>query len=172
MNARTRVRRVLASDGHLIKTVRLRSLTADATSFGSTHERENAFPDDEWNDWAVGDSAGQEMATFLAMRGAEPVGMVAAYRDEHEQRMFHVIAMWVAPEAPREGIARRLLNDIEEWIASCGGSCVQLSVADVAHAATRLYEAAGYRPDGEVSDSPHTPGITHISLRRSLPSER
>lgn len=144
----------------------------DPGSFGSTYDREKAFTHDEWDDWAAGHAAGEERATLLAMRAADPVGIVAAYRDEHEQRLFHVFAMWVAPEARREGIGQQLLNDIEKWIASSGGTCVQLSVADIAHAATRLYEAAGYRADGEVSGSPHSPGITHISLRKALASER
>ena len=109
------------------------------------------------------------MATFLAMRGPSPVGTVAAYRDETQPRTFHVIAMWVAPEARREGTGRCLLQTIEEWITSSGGNCIQLSVADRAEAACRLYETSGYLPDGATSDSPHTPGITHVSLRKNLP---
>ena len=35
-------------------------------------------------------------------------------------------------------------------------------------AAERLYESAGYAPDGEVEESPHTPGLLHVSLRKQL----
>ena len=79
-----------------------------------------------------------------------------------------MIAMWVAPEVRREGVGRRLLGEIERWISSCGGDCVQLSVADLAFAAVRLYDAAGYVPDGERSESAHTAGMTYISLRKPL----
>jgi ribosomal protein S18 acetylase RimI-like enzyme len=80
--------------------------------------------------------------------------------------------MWVAPEARGAGIGRRLLDAVEGWIASCDGRSVQLSVADTALAARRLYETAGYEPDGDAADSPHTPGVTHLSLRKDLPDER
>lgn len=164
------IRRIGASEGTLIRSVRLRSLATDPSSFASTYAREAAFAEDEWTEWAARDASGKEMTTLFAMR-REPVGLVAAYRDEAQQDLFHVIAMWVAPEARREGIGRRLLEEIEEWIASSGGTCVQLSVADQALAASHLYAAAGYRPDGERSESAHTPGITLVSLRKELAGE-
>ena len=76
--------------------------------------------------------------------------------------------MWVAPEARGRGVGRRLLAEIEAWIASCGGVTVQLSVTNEAAAARRLYEAAGYEADGAVEDSPHTPGVLHTSLTKLI----
>ena len=29
-------------------------------------------------------------------------------------------------------------------------------------------DEAGYEPDGEVEESPHTPGLVHVSLRKRL----
>ena len=162
------IRRVGVSDGPVIKAVRLRSLAVDPSSFASTYAQEAGFAEDEWTDWAAGDAAGDEMTTLLAMCGREPVGIVAAYRDESQRGLFHVIAMWVAPEVRREGVGRRLLGEIERWISSCGGDCVQLSVADLALAAVRLYDAAGYGPDGERSELSHNPGMTYMSLRKPL----
>ena len=162
------IRRIGASEGSLVKSVRLRSLATDPSSFASTHAREAAFAEDEWTDWAAGDASGEEKSTLLAMRVDKPVGLVAAYRDEEQPSLFHVVAMWVAPEARREGIGRRLLDEIEEWIASCGGNCVHLSVADQALPALCLCDAAGYEPDGGRSESAHTAGVTHVSLRKVL----
>lgn len=168
VDARTVIRRIGASEGPVVKSVRLGSLATDPSSFASTYAREAAFAEDEWTDWAVGDASGDEKSTLLAMRMCEPVGLVAAYRDEDERTLFHIVAMWVAPEARRQGIGRRLLSEIEEWIASSGGDCVHLSVADQALPALRLYDAAGYEPDGERSESAHTAGVTHVSLRKEL----
>jgi ribosomal protein S18 acetylase RimI-like enzyme len=162
------IRRIESSEGAVIRSVRLRSLATDPSSFISTYAREAAFADDEWTDWAAGDASGMEKTTLFAVRMHEPVGMVAAYRDDGEPSLFHVIAMWVAPEARREGIGRRLLAEVEAWIASSGGECIQLSVADRAVAAARLYDAAGYLPDGERSESAHTPGVSYLSLRKQL----
>jgi ribosomal protein S18 acetylase RimI-like enzyme len=168
VEAGTVIRRIGASEGPVVKSVRLRSLAADPSSFVSTYAREAAFAEEEWTDWAAGDASGEEKSTLLAMRVGEPVGLVAAYRDEEQESLFHVVAMWVAPEARREGIGRRLLGEIEEWIASSGGDCVHLSVADQALSALRLYDEAGYEPDGQRSESAHTAGVSHIGLRKEL----
>lgn len=108
------------------------------------------------------------MATLLALQGKTTIGIVGAYRDDDDASLFHVFAMWVAPEHRRSGLGRRMLTAIEEWIAEAGGTTVQLDVADAAKAAVTLYETSGYMPDGHQSPSPHTPGITHLSLRKRL----
>ena len=168
METGTVIRRVAVAEGDVVKAVRLRSLAADPSSFASTYAREAAFAEDEWSDWAASDASGEEKTTLLAMRGRDPVGLVAAYRDEREQNLFHVVAMWVAPEVRRAGVGRRLLGEIEAWISASGGEWVQLRVADQALAAWCLYETAGYRPDGERSESPHMPAVSLVSLRKQL----
>ena len=145
-----------------------RSLATDPSSFISTFAREAAFAEEEWTEWAAGDASGDEKSTLFALQSGEPVALVAAYRDEVQRSLFHVVAMWVAPEVRREGIGRRLLDEIEAWIVASGGTCVQLSVADQAVAAIRLYDVAGYRADGERSESPHTPGVGLMRLRKQL----
>jgi ribosomal protein S18 acetylase RimI-like enzyme len=162
------IRRVSSSDAGRVKAVRLRSLGADPSSFASTFATEAAFPDQEWTDWASGDAQGDAMATMLALHGDEAIGLVAAYRDEQDGSLYHVIAMWVAPEYRGRGLGRTLLNAIERWIVDAGGSTVQFDVADTAKEAASLYESSGYLADGHVSPSPHTHGITHHSLRKRL----
>ena len=148
--------------------MRLRALSTDPASFGSTLEREAAYDDEQWEEWAVGDAEGDELATLLALRGGEPVGIVAAYRDDGNPQLFAIFSMWVAPEIRGEGIGRRLLAEIEAWIVAAGGTSAQLSVTDAAGAARRLYESAGYECDGRSAESRHTPGLTEIGLRKRL----
>jgi ribosomal protein S18 acetylase RimI-like enzyme len=152
--------------------VRLRALETDPTSFGSTYERAAAFERTDWDEWADEDAAGETGATLVALRGPEPVGIVTGRRDDHEAGLFHVYAMWVAPEARRDGVGRRLLAEIEAWMTSCGAAVSQLSVTSEAAAARHLYESSGYEPDGEVEESPHTPGLVHVSLRKRLAPAR
>ncbi|MEX1255038.1 MAG: GNAT family N-acetyltransferase [Dehalococcoidia bacterium] len=162
------VRRVEDSDGALLKRIRLRALVTDPASFGSTYEREAAFPDETWAGRAARSAAGDDAMTLLAMRGDESVGLFTAIRDGSQRELFHGVEMFVAPEARRRGIARRLLSDIEGWIAACGGTIVRLSVTSTATAARQLYESAGYAPDGSSAGSRHTSGLIEISLRKEL----
>ena len=147
------IRRVEPSDSALLRRVRLRALATDPASFGSTHEREAAFPDQTWAERAARGAAGDDATTLLAIQNDESVGIVTAMRDETRRQLFYVVGMWVAPEARRKGIGRRLLNGIEEWIASCGGTSTQLSVTNAATAAMPLYKSAGYKPDGNSAES-------------------
>jgi ribosomal protein S18 acetylase RimI-like enzyme len=146
----------------------LRALQTDPASFGSTHERELAFEPARWEEWAAGDAEGGLHSTLLALSGDPAVGIVTGARDDDEAELFHVYSMWVAPEARRGGLGRRLLTEIEAWMRDSGGKTVQLSVTNEAVAAQRLYESAGYLPDGGVEESRHTPGLVHISLRKQL----
>lgn len=162
------VKRVSREEWLVVRELRLRGLRSDPSSFGSTYEREAAYSERKWREWASGDAAGDEYATFIARQGHEPVGMVAAYRDDEDRRLFHVFAMWVAPEVRRAGIGRLLLREIEAWIQAGGGTSVQLSVTNAASAARQLYVSAGYEPDRLEVESRHTPGLVEVSLIKNL----
>jgi ribosomal protein S18 acetylase RimI-like enzyme len=162
------VRRVEPADWPVIRAIRLRALQADPSSFHANYESEAAYPEEEWRAWSAEHAAGDQVATFIARQGKQPVGMVAGYRDEADRSLFHVFAMWVAPEVRRAGIGRLLLRELEAWIRSCGGIAVQLSVTTAAVAARRLYLSAGYEPDGVQAESPHTPGLVEVSLTKRL----
>ena len=148
--------------------MRLRSLGTDPESFGSTHAREAAFAPEVWEARTARAATGNDAATLLALAGDEPVGTVSADREPDEPDVFVVVAMWVAPEVRRTGLGRRLLHEIERWVESVGGAEIRLSVTNRADAARRLYESAGYEPDGRSTPSPHTAGLVEIGLRRRL----
>ena len=76
------IRRVSPSDPALLRRVRLRALLTDPASFGSTYQREAAFPDQTWTERATRGSVGDDASTLLALRDEEPVGLVTAVRDE------------------------------------------------------------------------------------------
>lgn len=153
-----------------MRDVRLRALRSDPASFGSTYERELGFEPARWEEWAASNAEGDVCATLLALSGGQAVGIVTGSRDDDDPALFHVYAMWVAPEARRRGVARRLLDEIETWIRDSGGETSQLSVTGDATAAQHLYESAGYAPDGSVEESRHTRGLMHIGLRKRLAS--
>ncbi|MFN2472190.1 MAG: N-acetyltransferase family protein [Gaiellaceae bacterium] len=162
------VRRSRPEDAELFRRIRLAALATDPASFGSTYEREAAYDDDVWAERAAQGATGNDSATLLALRGDEPIGVVGSMRDETEPEVFLVYAMWVDPQARREGIGQRLLAEIEDWISTSGGTVVSLSVTNEAQAARRFYEKSGYRPDGSSTESRHTDGLVEIGLRKLL----
>jgi ribosomal protein S18 acetylase RimI-like enzyme len=163
-----KIRRVTAADGPLLRGIRLRALRTDPASFGSTYEREQAYTDARWNEWAAEDAVGDDDATFLALEGRDAVGIVVGARREEQRDVFDVFAMWVAPEARRRGIARALLAAVESWMISAGGRTATLSVTTAAEPARMLYESAGYEPAGWSQESRHTRGLTEVGLRKPL----
>jgi GNAT superfamily N-acetyltransferase len=164
------VRRIRAGDAAVLRDVRLRALASDPESFGSTYEREAAYPDETWQDWCASDAEGGEATTLLALDGDDAIGLVTGVRDDDEPDVYDVFAMWVDPKARRAGVARRLLRELEDWIRDSGGKNARLSVTNRAPAARALYESAGYEPDGRATPSRHTEGLVEIGLRKRLGS--
>lgn len=109
-----------------------------------------------------------DVATFLAIRGHEPIGIVAARRDKRAVGLFRVASMWVAPEARRLGLGLQLLEAVEAWIRTRDGTAARLSVTEAAPGARRLYERAGYKPDGRHGELVHTPGLFFVGLQKTL----
>ena len=170
VTANVLIRRVELGDLRVARHVRLRALQTDPSSFGSTYQRESAFADEVWEQRIARGARGDDAATFFAFRKREDdaVGVVSGFRDEHDAHVFDVVSMWVAPEARGEGIGRLLLDEIEAWIASCGGTEIRLSVTNVADAARDLYTSAGYEPDGRTEESRHTVDLVEIGMRKRL----
>jgi GNAT superfamily N-acetyltransferase len=162
------IRRIRPEDSALARAIRLRALSTDRLSFGSTYEREVTRPDSFWQESARRHAESEGCAIFLAFLGDDAVGLVRGGKDETRPGVFFVHAMWVAPEARRAGVARALLGRVEEWIAAQGGTLCELQVTDAAPAARRLYEDCGYVADGHQERSPHADTMEH-RMQKPLP---
>jgi GNAT superfamily N-acetyltransferase len=149
------IRRTQAGDERLLREVRLRALGTDPRSFGSTHDEVASRDDAYWRGWAISHSSGDDHCTFLALLEGRPVGLIRIEREPAPPGVFGIYSMWVAPEARRRGLALSLLAEAEAWIEGVGGSEAQLNVVDQATPAVRLYERAGYHPDGRSEPAAH-----------------
>lgn len=102
---------------------------------------------------------GGTTGVFVAVRGAEVVGVVSV----EEQRHFtgavdaYVGESAVASEAARRGVGRLLMAAAEEWARSRGLRRLSLRTGAANTAARRFYEALGYEPE-------------EVRLTRVLPS--
>lgn len=81
--------------------------------------------------WVAIDEAGALSGFF----GLEPAGADAA----------ELRRMYVAPEARRQGLARRMMAEAEAQCAAAGLRRLVLSTSELQDAAVALYHATGYR---------------------------
>ena len=142
-----RIERVREEDWAALRDVRLRALLDSPDAFGSTHEREAGYSDDDWREWARDGSAGVRETCLLARVDGEAAGMVAAYVQDGAEHA-HLIGMWVDPAARRRGVGGLLLEAIVGWATGAGLRSVRLDVALGNPDAARLYEGRGFSPTG------------------------
>lgn len=170
-----RIERAGPGDWELVREVRLRALATDPDTFGSTVQREEAWPPEVWQERLAADHP-----TLLAREDdGTPVGMAGGYAvpatgsgPVADTRAAMVWGMWVAPEARGRGHGAALLRAVLAW-ADTAGRTAYLHVSD-GNPAARLYRAAGFEPTGK--RHPLRPGsaiqIDEMVLRRGSGSPR
>ena len=164
-----KTRRLAAADWKAFRDLRLSALKADPLAFGSTLQREEAYPKDRWMSWAESGALGGESATFVAEeRPGRLVGMAGVFSDKGE---YHVWGMWVSPEYRNRGLGRELLDQLLSWAESTNpGREVCLDVNPVQASAVRLYEARGFRSTGKTSPLGHHEPAVVQEMRRAGPN--
>jgi GNAT superfamily N-acetyltransferase len=161
------IRRITLDDTLAYRAVRLRALATDPLAFGSTLAREEPWTEAFWRERLERHASGPDRATFLALVAGAIVGTIAVMRDADVSDAFGVYAVWVAPESRRSGVAAKLLAHAEQWMRDNGALEARLFVSDHAPDARRLYEKAGYLPDGRTEPSPHE-GVTEVGMTKQL----
>jgi ribosomal protein S18 acetylase RimI-like enzyme len=139
-----RVRRLTADDIDVLRKVRLDALRADPDAFGSTLEREEGRPDEDWVRWLSGRSA-----MFVAEHVSEPVGLAGGIVDGEHPRRAVLVSMWVAPTSRNQGIGRALVAAVVEWANQSDREKVVLHVIEGNAAAIALYERCGFAFTGD-----------------------
>jgi RimJ/RimL family protein N-acetyltransferase len=143
------VRRVTADDADRLRRVRLAALADAPRSFGSTYEREVAYPADRWISWEVTGASGETSAIFLAIDDDDAVGVVgvlADYPDSHQPTLWGI---WVAPAMRGNGVAGLLVEASYDWAMSVGLDELRLWVAEDNPAAIALFRRHAFSPTGD-----------------------
>ena len=138
------IRRIRATEGSLLRSVRLRALSENPDAFESTHAEETTRPSEEWDLWASRSGTGDRACLFVADDEGSFVAMAGAYTPEGTPLTRRLIAMWVASEVRGRGIGQSLTNEIVQWSAHSGAEEITLWVVDLEGPARRVYERAGF----------------------------
>jgi ribosomal protein S18 acetylase RimI-like enzyme len=105
------------------------------------------FPPDEW-DRLVQDSAPPNVLLVAVGESNEVVGFVAVHPNEGEMYL-----LFVNPTRAGQGMGRALLDAGHEALRAAGCREVFLYTHEQNERALRVYQAAGYHPDGTARES-------------------
>jgi ribosomal protein S18 acetylase RimI-like enzyme len=149
------IRRCGPDDGPLIRQLRLRALADALYAFGrEAFAEESEFPDGHWNRLAaqVGgrDPLRRERcASFVAFDADGACGTITGYLCPEEPRRAYLSAAWIDPHCRRQGLGRRLVDEVVAWAESRGADHLRLWVDDTNPGAAEFYRALGFVPTGE-----------------------
>jgi ribosomal protein S18 acetylase RimI-like enzyme len=160
------VRRVRADEWRAFRELRMAALKADRLAFGSTLERELAYPQARWEEWVPRGATSTREATFVAATTSRQlVGMAGAFAEETH---FSVWGMWVNPAWRGRGLGEELLRATLGWVESRRpGSEVHLEVNPQQESAVRIYRKNGFRYVGPEQPLGHHPPAVVMPMARS-----
>jgi hypothetical protein len=121
------IRRLDTADHDVARLIRLRALWDSPAAYGSTYEWEVRFPPRIWVDRL----AVKTNATFLLESpeyGAS--GIVAVVRDDTNQRLAHLVGMWVDPRIRGTGAADDLVHQVILWATDNDVPTLRLHVTE------------------------------------------
>jgi ribosomal protein S18 acetylase RimI-like enzyme len=157
------VSRLEQQDWQTLRDVRLAALADAPYAFWATLQDESRFGKGQWQSFLAA------ATWWTARRNGHVVGVVAVLRRSETPDEAELIAMWVAPDERRRGIAARMLQAACESVRAAGTLTLTLWVTEGNDAAKRLYESHGFQPTGERTDLPHAAatGEERMQLRLS-----
>jgi ribosomal protein S18 acetylase RimI-like enzyme len=106
--------------------------------------------------------------TFLAVREHAAVGLVSGFVDAENPDRVDLVSMWVAPEARRQGVGRRLIASVVTWAQEQEASFIELWVTETNDPARRLYESCGFAYTGNRKLGSDVNPLSEIAMRIGL----
>ncbi len=158
------VRRLEPQDQELLRTIRLRALSLEPHSFGSTFDRESAFSEDTWRN-RLRPEGNPHFACFDD--SGEPIGLVAGMLDDEDQQIAELVSMWVDPPARGTGTADALVTEIIDWATGQGCTAIRLHVTDGNRRAEGMYRRNGFERTGRTFVRERD-GFPEIEMERRL----
>ena len=138
------IRTLTPDDASQYRELRLRALREHPEAFATSYEEEQVRSISEF---AQKLTPGPQHITLGAYNEGQLVGIVTLTRPISKPKLRHratIAAMYVVPEARKQRLARRLLNESLSIAGEWGVSDVALAVAVGNDSARKLYASAGF----------------------------
>ncbi|MFC7366419.1 MULTISPECIES: GNAT family N-acetyltransferase [Bhargavaea] len=143
------IRLLNESDAHSYQQVRLGALKNNPEAFGSTFEREAAFPLDFVASRLKPD---EDQFVLGAFQDGGSLAGIVTFKREESPKMRHrgnLYAMYVAPEARGRGMAKSLLEELIRRARETDGlEQIHLAVVTDNGPARKLYTSLGFKVYG------------------------
>ena len=143
------VRRAYPDEWATVREVRLAALADAPDAFASTLSREACRGEPQWRSWITASP------WFLAWRAGKPAGLVAAVPGQPVSGApaaglcgWHLVSMWVSPQARGHGVADLLLGAVIDHAEAAGAPRVTLWVTLGNARARSFYQRMGFTPTG------------------------
>ncbi|MDJ0824335.1 MAG: GNAT family N-acetyltransferase [Rhodobacter sp.] len=130
----------------------VRSVThSDIPSLGVIAEAAGLFPAEYLPEMIQPSFDGGEDRWLVADRAGAPAGFAFARPEAMTDRVWNILALGVAPEARREGLAKALLKAME---ATLDARLIIIETTQLPEqaAARAIYAGAGYEEEGRIRD--------------------
>ena len=164
------IRWIRPDEVEVYRAFRLRALADAPDAFGDSYALASARPPEFWHERVANTSAGVDSVLMVAADAATDtwLGMTGCYADDPTGGSALVVSVWVAPEARRRRLARRLLDAVVAWAHERQIGGLRLWVVESNVGARRLYTGAGFRPSGAVQPLPSNPALQEIEMVRAV----
>jgi len=161
------IERITRENVQLFISVRLKALRESPSAFGSTYNREAAFPEEEWlarlERWD-----GEKGVGFLAMDGDVGCGIAGALLDLEDTTLAQLVSMWTAPTHRRHGVGKLLVDAVVDWARSRKIRTLTLMVVSTNGPAIRFYEQLGFAKTGRTEPYPNDLALVEYEMSRSI----
>lgn len=151
------IRRTCATDGPLLRDLRVAALTDAPYAFGETLSEVIAEPPEFFLATAARHSHSDTSTSFIAFANGTPVGMVGAFVEEQPPNRAFLCALWMKPEHRGSAIAPRLVLTACSWLRLRSGPEVFAWVADANVRALAFYRKLGFKATPDRQPLPSNP---------------
>lgn len=130
-------------DWQVFRVLRLAALREAPYAFGSRYEDWVDAPEERWR-------GRLDQVRFNVVAHLDGIAAGLASGREDGDRI-ELVSMWVAPDARRHGVARRLIDAVVDWAARLGRTTYLMVRVDNASAIS-VYRALGFTDQGIPED--------------------
>jgi len=172
------IRRVQPQDAAQVWALRLEMLADYPLAYLQTLDQAASKSFRLYQQRALANSKGSEVAQFLAFAGEVLVGQVIAVAHDPAATTSTLAAVYISPQFRGRGLLCALVEAAADWSTAVGRPELVLEVVDGNDRALRAYAKLGFVVSEVGLPHPTIPGLTETRMRRGardlrgLPDER